>query len=250
MLPTSAGVEPATSWSPVGRRIQLSHRGRLLRFCKSNMSQSILESPLDFVITSVDCIYWAVTSENVLSDICAQRRFRSACASTQSGQYLQWFILDSKGYKVYSCRQWWLWSGFMDPHLIWVFIGRTCQRGRSITLRLSVSIFCLIYITIYLRVMCGQQRPRSGCADEPSDQDLRCPQTESLDTIECFNAKQMPGWDFAHVHDDVNPHILRMLEGTFSLNAAHLRIVVFPGYFISVLTMWKAGKYIRQSLCV
>ena len=29
MLPTSAGVEPETSWSPVGRRIQLSHRGRL-----------------------------------------------------------------------------------------------------------------------------------------------------------------------------------------------------------------------------
>ena len=27
VLPTSAGVEPATSWSPVGRRIQLSHRG-------------------------------------------------------------------------------------------------------------------------------------------------------------------------------------------------------------------------------
>ena len=31
MLPTSAGVEPATSWSPVGRRIQLSHRGRLFK---------------------------------------------------------------------------------------------------------------------------------------------------------------------------------------------------------------------------
>ena len=28
MLPPSAGVEPATSWSPVGRRIQMSHRGR------------------------------------------------------------------------------------------------------------------------------------------------------------------------------------------------------------------------------
>ena len=28
MLPTSAGIVPATSWSPVGRRIQLSHRGR------------------------------------------------------------------------------------------------------------------------------------------------------------------------------------------------------------------------------
>ena len=30
MLPSSAGVEPATSWSPVGWRIQLSHRGQLL----------------------------------------------------------------------------------------------------------------------------------------------------------------------------------------------------------------------------
>ena len=30
MLPTSAGVEPATFWSPVGRRIQLSHQGRHL----------------------------------------------------------------------------------------------------------------------------------------------------------------------------------------------------------------------------
>ena len=30
MLPSSAGVEPATSWSPVGRRIQLSHQGQLL----------------------------------------------------------------------------------------------------------------------------------------------------------------------------------------------------------------------------
>ena len=30
----------------------------------------------------------------------------------------------------------------------------------------------------------------------------------------------MPGWDFAHVHDDLNPHIVRMLEGTFSLDAA------------------------------
>ena len=30
MLPTSVGVEPATSWSPVGRRNQLSRQGRLL----------------------------------------------------------------------------------------------------------------------------------------------------------------------------------------------------------------------------
>ena len=44
MLPTS-GVEPVTSWSPVGRRIQLSHRGRhwngtilaILNFCVTVM---------------------------------------------------------------------------------------------------------------------------------------------------------------------------------------------------------------------
>ena len=28
MLPTSEGVEPSTYWSPVGRRIQMSHRDR------------------------------------------------------------------------------------------------------------------------------------------------------------------------------------------------------------------------------
>ena len=32
----------------------------------------------------------------------------------------------------------------------------------------------------------------------------------------------MPGWDFAHVQGDVNPYIMRMLEGTFSIDAAHI----------------------------
>ena len=36
MLPTSVGVEPATTWSPVGRRIQLSHRCRLTRMKNDN----------------------------------------------------------------------------------------------------------------------------------------------------------------------------------------------------------------------
>ena len=40
--------------------------------------------------------------------------------------------------------------------------------------------------------------------------------------------------DFAHVQDDVIPHILRILEGTFSLDAAPLlKCVFFTG--ISVL---------------
>ena len=32
-----------------------------------------------------------------------------------------------------------------------------------------------------------------------------------------INIQQRPGWDLAHVQNDVNPHILRMLEGTFRL---------------------------------
>ena len=32
----------------------------------------------------------------------------------------------------------------------------------------------------------------------------------------------MPGWYVAHVQDDVNPHILRMLEGTFSLDVTQI----------------------------
>ena len=35
MLPTSAGVEPATSWSPVGRRIQLSHEANPMGSCRA-----------------------------------------------------------------------------------------------------------------------------------------------------------------------------------------------------------------------
>ena len=55
MLPTSAGVKPVTSWSPVGRRIQLSHRGRYFR---------------------QDCM-------------CTKWRLRSTCASAKSDKSLR-----------------------------------------------------------------------------------------------------------------------------------------------------------------
>ena len=45
-------------------------------------------------------------------------------------------------------------------------------------------------------------------------------------TIKCFNGEQSSVWDLAHAQDDVNPHILHMFDGTFSLNAAHIAIVV------------------------
>ena len=63
--------------------------------------------------------------------------------------------------------------------------------------------------------ICRQPRPRSACAYLQSDQGLHCLLTVSLDTVECINGEQRSGCDLAHVQDDVNLHILGMLEGTF-----------------------------------
>ena len=48
MLPTSAGVEPATSWSPLGRRI---HRGRLF----TNFEQSFGSPTHHWCFRQFDC---------------------------------------------------------------------------------------------------------------------------------------------------------------------------------------------------
>ena len=34
-----------------------------------------------------------------------------------------------------------------------------------------------------------------------------------------IDTEQMPGWDSAHLQDNVKPHILRMFEGTLLLDA-------------------------------
>ena len=46
--------------------------------------------------------------------------------------------------------------------------------------------------------ICRQQRPRSDCTFVQSDLGLHCLPTESLDTTECMNGEQRPGWYFAH----------------------------------------------------
>ena len=53
-----------------------------------------------------------------------------------------------------------------------------------------------------------------------SDQGLNCLLTESLDPTECINGKHRPRGCFAHVLDDLNLHILRIFEGTFTFDAA------------------------------
>ena len=55
---------------------------------------------------------------------------------------------------------------------------------------------------------------------------------ESLDTIESFNEEQWPWRGFAHVQDDVNPLIMYIVEGIFSLDAAHILCKQYTGLFI------------------
>ena len=53
MLPTSAGVEPATSWSPVGQRIQLSHRAYMVEGTWEIWWQVIEQFVLSYQIDSM-----------------------------------------------------------------------------------------------------------------------------------------------------------------------------------------------------
>ena len=34
----------------------------------------------------------------------------------------------------------------------------------------------------------------------------------------------MPRWEYAHVQDDSNPHLLRMFEDIFLLDTAHMAV--------------------------
>ena len=51
-------------------------------------------------------------------------------------------------------------------------------------------------------------------ANAQTDQGIRCPLTELLDTTECINGEQSPGWYFAHAPDDLNLR-MRIIEGTW-----------------------------------
>ena len=69
-----------------------------------------------------------------------------------------------------------------------------------------------------------QRRPGSACASAQSDQGPHSLLTDSLDTIECMYREQRHRWYLTHARDDLNLLILRMCEGSFSLNAANIII--------------------------
>ena len=56
-----------------------------------------------------------------------------------------------------------------------------------------------------------------------------------MNTVECINGKQRPRKNLACVQDDVNQHILCMLQGTFSLGTTHKSSDSYHNWAIGVL---------------
>ena len=58
----------------------------------------------------------------------------------------------------------------------------------------------------------------------------------------CINRGQKPESDLAHARDDANPHILRMVEGTFSLDATHFIIHIIMQIYTCDPTLYLFSK--------
>ena len=76
---------------------------------------------------------------------------------------------------------------------------------------------------------------RSACASAQSHQGLGCPPADSFDTIECFNRKQMPGWDFAHARR----HIVTWRSSYhLSYNAVYYKNQFYFLFFITFIIIF------------
>ena len=85
--------------------------------------------------------------------------------------------------------------------------------------------------------ICGQRRPGSACASAQSDQGLCCPLTESLDTVECINGEQMPGWDFVHARDE-SVHFAHALRHIFAWRGS-ISLLLIPTESIGWVSLVK-----------
>ena len=89
------------------------------------------------------------TSENIPSFMCAQRRFRSACAFAQADQNLHWthfgiakdtrFLHADYEHSDLTARM---------CRMIWIFVGRTCPKVRFLTLRLKDQYSVRVKVTV------------------------------------------------------------------------------------------------------
>ena len=59
----------------------------------------------------------------------------------------------------------------------------------------------------------------------------------------------MSGWDFTHVQDDVNPHILRILECIFPLDTAHMASQLRIIELYLLISSLKTSFYVKAQKC-
>ena len=109
---------------------------------------------------------------------------------------------------------------------------------------------------------CLQAYADSEDPDQPahprSGQRLRCPLTESLDTIECISEEQIPGWGFAHVRDDLNSKALVLLTRPTVLICQNKDFLItqltgqrfYPGRYAFSFHMFLILEHAGSSLCI
>ena len=129
MLPTSAGVEPATSWSPVGLCIQLSHRGRPPYIIKLSQIVWELWPAQDFCFRGDNYIAKKV---KVVSFACAMptgpplHPYQMLSNLKQYWSYAQYFGFRGDNYIIKSCpvcTQHPFWSSSILSNIV-----KLCQR--------------------------------------------------------------------------------------------------------------------------
>ena len=117
-------IPSSTSW----KRQMMSHVGYL----KLLISWSILSGPLDFEIKRVSCnsIIWIASSKFGTYRLCEQRRFRRACASTQSRQNLRCSLIQAVSQEEPSDRKPNPWPRWVAGHAQLKFVMTECSKIR------------------------------------------------------------------------------------------------------------------------
>ena len=132
---------------------------------------------LNILLTSLSCpvsLTWYVwclpgastrgkTSEEWPTDLCAQRRFRSACAFAQSDQNFHWAHFDNQWYEVSSRGQWRVRSDCADAqsdlNLCWALMSQGTFS------QVAAHIF-LLMTTLYTNEYCNQKSYVCSCVTD------------------------------------------------------------------------------------
>ena len=95
------------------------------------------------------------------SEMCAQRKFSSACASAESVQSFHRVVFDSQGSKVYPGWQWRPGQNYTGNSMLWISVGHTFHKVHFRTLSrvmyneglaqrslIRTSTFCLFFYIV------------------------------------------------------------------------------------------------------